>query len=257
MPRKPVGWRKEPARHALAAKGVKTGTRHRMGVPSAHESPTNPEDHVSVGGNNWSVESFLDGTHADLRMDDHIGWKWDGDETSWDIFILRMAKSGIKNEFQKNMDLTGLEYDAVRKLIANENYDLESAVYSLTGDNVFWHFGETDDIDHEMIIEYAQDEIHLNRDQRDAFVEYFWRNEKMGAIADFDQFKGTDAYKNLVKEVRSSFKNAHSWEEILDELSSDSWADTALEVKEEWIASKVYPELHRIGEQWLKKQAEE
>lgn len=27
MTRKPVGWRKEPARHALAAKGIKTGTK--------------------------------------------------------------------------------------------------------------------------------------------------------------------------------------------------------------------------------------
>jgi hypothetical protein len=209
-------------------------------------------------GNNWSVSCNLDGTNADLRMDDHVGWRWDGDEASWDIFIIRMAKSRIKDEFLKNMELSGLEYETIRDMIANEDYDLESAVYSMTGDNVFWHFGEMGDADYDAVDNYAREDLSLDGKEKEAFHDYFWREADVRELTDFDAYKKKTAkysddgsYNSVKRSIREAFRNANDWSDVISEFSSEDRAYDTFEAQSMWINSVMYPELQRIGKKFV------
>jgi hypothetical protein len=258
MTTKPVGWRKESQRHALAAKGIETGRKSTASQPSYSAVPKETPKRIEIGGNNWSVKCDPDGSNAVLRMDDHIGWRWDGDETSWDVFIIRMAHSKLADDFAIQMGEADLDYDTIKKIIADEDYDLESSIYSATGDNVFWHFGDTDETEYQMIREYARDALDLNDAQMKEFEEHFWGEADLHGMTDFDTYmkeSGTEdyGYPAMKKELRETFSNAESWDDIIAEFQHYHWLETGVMAKESIVAKKVYPELERLGKPWKKK----
>jgi hypothetical protein len=246
------GWRKEPARHSLAARGMKTRPV-RKAMPVKFTKLV--DGRISIGGNNWSVECDPDGSHAILRMDDHIGWRWDGNENDWDIFIVRMSKSKIADEFIDEMKKAGLDYSVIKKMISDEDYELCDSVYALTGDNSFWHFGETGDREHEIVHDFSHD-FGLIGKQTEEFEEYFWEHEKTH-FTNFEAFKESEDYTKVEKDVRKIFRESKNLKEVMNELSSEDMMYSSIEAQDSWISSQVYPELDRISKLWSKEHPNE
>lgn len=255
------GWFRESRRHSLASRGIETGRKTRtLRVPRA---PTASEkrgaDHrIETGGSYWNIACNPDGSNATLRMDDPMGWRWDGDEDSWDIFLMRMAKSRVADEFLKAMEDSGLDYSAIRKMITDEDYDLDSAVYSLTGDNVFWHFGEMGDADYDAVDNYAREDLSLDGKEKEAFHDYFWREADVRGLTDFDAYKKETAkysddgsYNSVKRSIREAFKNANDWSDVISEFSSEDRAYDTFEAQNMWINSVMYPELQKVGKKFV------
>jgi len=257
MTNKPVGWRNEPARHALAAKGIET-TRNPHSSATARAVGASPGKRISAGGHNWSVECDPDGRNAKLRMDDMMGWRWSGNETSWDIFLVRMSRSRISDEFVNAMRDAGLNYADIKKIITSDRYDLDSSIYSMTGDNIFWHFGETNDQESEIIGDYAETVLELKGDDKKAFEDYFWRHG-MPRSTDFESYKretskssDDGSYGSMRAAVAKTFKDADSWEDVISAFSSEDWGYTSIQAQDMWVQHSIGKELNKVGKEFLK-----
>jgi hypothetical protein len=67
---KPAGWRKEPARHSLAAKGVKTGRVQRRSAPHGLASGLDGRYNGYKNYETWSVSLWLSNEQF---LDDQMG----------------------------------------------------------------------------------------------------------------------------------------------------------------------------------------
>jgi len=193
-----------------------------------------------------------------------MGWRWDGDESDWDIFIIRLSKSRVVKDFLDAIEESGLDYNQVKNIITAKNFDLESAVYSLTGDNVFWHFGETSDREGEVIEGFVDSQMSLSDEAKEEFAEYFWMKADLHDFASFEEYKkqtkgysDDGAYPQVENAVRKAFKQANDWNEILNEFDSEDWMYTALEAQEMWMNAVYWPELERVSKMWLKEHPRE
>jgi len=248
---KPVGWRKESQRHALAAKGIETGRKSTASQPSYSAVPKETPKRIEIGGNNWSIKCDPDGSNAVLRMDDHIGWRWDGDESDWDIFLIRMGHSKVRGEFLKHLGESGLDYEAIKKIITDEDFDMESAVYSISGDNLRWHFGETIETEDDLLYEEARS-MGMSDAQRREYQDFFYTEADTSDTIDFNAFKKTKYYKDAEKDIRNVFDEADSFSDVFSTLNNEAWNYRNIEAMMEYDSGIVYPEVIRINKLWEK-----
>jgi len=112
---KPVGWRKESQRHALASKGIKTGKKGTTSKPMFSKSRSTPENLKSSyfgarifspwagkeGGEVDGFQGFLNGWNIEIYPIEDKGWEYrlfrEKDQKEYDS----LSESSVGNDHAK------------------------------------------------------------------------------------------------------------------------------------------------------------
>ncbi len=221
MPEKPKGWVKEPVRHGLAAKGVKTG---RKANPSTRRAPRRKP--ISFSEDNWGFED--DGKNLKVRLGNWTtaGWHWDGNEDEMVGFLVRMSKAGhgVREQFLEAMKKEGVDFKAYRHILLAAARDGDG-LYEASGDNALWHFGEPEP-DSEMLDEEARqfaEEWGWSKEKIDAYIEgeEYWTYSN--PENDYDTY-AKEVGDDWARDIAERIEMADSWEEFMDDIASDDFA---------------------------------
>ncbi len=222
---KTVGWRKEPVRHGLAAKGIKTNVPHAYERPRGLSSMVGIPQRkpVSFSEHNWGFED--DGKNLKVRLGNwsDAGWHWDGDEDEMVGFLVRMAGSDVRREFLEKMKAEGVDFKAYRHILLAAARDGDG-LYQASGDNRLWHFGDMEP-DEEMLEENAR-EIAENwgwpQEKIDAYIEgqEYWTYSNPDNDYDTYASEMGDAWARAIKDT---IEMSDSWEDFMDEVGSEDF----------------------------------
>ena len=236
---KKSGWFKESERHSLASKGIKTGRKssysptNLMGLTLEHKKDIKervpdyaklPKE-VSIHKHNWSFEKEGNKIKLTLGNLSDAGWFWDGNQDDMVLFLDRINKSHIRDEFLQSMKETKISFNDLKPVLL-KSADKGSGLYSVTGDNVRWKFGE-DETDIAEELDYHVQEGHIKESQRGELEDEFWSNYQGVNYDDFIKENG----KLLKNSIKDSVKNSNSYDDFFNNM--DEVRDEANEYYQE------------------------
>jgi len=254
--RKPVGWRQEPGRHSLAARGIKTGQKRYQRKPRAYKPPTplappEPANILSfltahrgeklVEHENYSLR-VDDKGGLDLSLDDPMGWTWSGGEKELLGFVARLSGGRLTEKAMGDLD-TNAPFPLFKPLLL-ESAESGDGLYQVSGDNNLWEVGD---------FEYTADDMdwlyeQLPEDEHEAFGEYF--NDKANPDTSFKTYEKEEK-ANWVKDAKSRIERSDSWKDLADELkdAKEDWQNES-DGSWDWMRTQWDNEAARLKEQW-------
>jgi len=176
---------------------------------------------VSISEENWQLDIEEDGTmELGLGNWSNAGWRWTGDSTEMAGYLIRLASASI-SDVEGTMLKHGISFNDLKAIaIKNLNEDSDDGLYSLTGDNGRWHFGEgevdssylfddylegggTDNIyseeEHEKIYEKTW-ELYNTPSFEDFIEEHDYKQELIDALTESNTLDEFDVKTKEIKE---------------------------------------------------------
>ena len=169
-----------------------------------------PEKEVYIDKHNWSFEKKGNKMKVSLGNMSDAGWYWNGDEKDLIGFSYRLHHSKVSDEFYKTMGEENVTFEKLKPLYL-KSAETKDGLYQISGDNVFWHFGEGDDADEI----YLEDE-NLNEEQKNKFYDVYSPIK----YEEFEKSYGNE-YKQDVKKAINSSSSFKEFNEKLEGLSED------------------------------------
>jgi len=209
-----MGWKGESRRHSLARKGIRTNIDdgRRFDVSSfVAKGKKLPE--VDYGTDVWEFRVNPDGSMR-LRLGNMTtaGWYWTGDETDLGTFLVRIVNFGEMDEFKEAMAEAGISFDMLKPfLLKNIDEPDGNGMYSITGDNVRWKFGEAYDIDVDEEVEYLTSMYELSdEDKQEIKDEHYWNLTRVS----IDDFEKTKDYEEIKGDLEEAFKLSDDFDDF-------------------------------------------
>jgi hypothetical protein len=250
MKGKGSGWKNESRRHSLARKGVKTvlpdGRRFDV---SKFVANGNKLPEIDISRHNWSMKINPDGTmKLSLGNFSDAGWYWNGDESDLAIFLYRMMNSAVKDQFIEDIEEEGITFQMlVPQLIESMESPDGNGIYSLTGDNVRWHFGETFDQDIDVELDYVQEEYGLTDAEVNDLQETFWINET-GDYVDYDLFEKSELYDDIKSRFLHEIKTSDDFNDFADNMKE--FKEDVLFEMADYDSNIFYSDFNKIFHDW-------
>ncbi len=183
---------------------------------------------------NFSIEENGKGKYnLTLGNLSDAGWYWNGKEDQALGFMIRLARSGIKEEFLQKAEKEGLSWNNFKPLLLKAAMK-KDGLYELSGDNQMWHFGET----------YADSLSEAQSEYQRELEENGWTKEDAEKEAEAKQNHTKIKYDDFEKEYGSEYtaamdkliKESKSFKDFMDRLNSESFSY-------DWTEhSMLYPE---------------
>lgn len=246
------GWYGQRQQHAMASKGVRSGKiRQYRAKGDVIENPiTDPYDlpDFDINKHYWGLEKTGDEFSLRLGNWTDAGWHWSGDEQDFAGYLIRMSSAGqdVDRDFINIMDSYGVPFETLKELII-ESAKSGDGVYMITGDNVKWHFGQDGEREYEVLDYDIGENEGLTKKELEEFKEYYWM-EMDASSTDYDTFKESQYYKDLVDEITDAVENADSWEDVLNNLSGAK--EVGEEVSWEFSDSAVREDIYEKFNDW-------
>jgi len=167
------------------------------------------------------------------------GWHWDGDKSDLGGFFVRLANSGVTNDFLADMKSHGVSFADV-KADTVASVKAGDGVYELTGDNVQWHFGE-DMVDREGLID---DYVEQTGKTREEVEEAAYDID----VSDYDEFVKSDSFKEAKTELLGIVESADTFDELMGFLTDSKLKEKMIYSVMEWQRGKFDTEMmERLG----------
>jgi hypothetical protein len=170
---------------------------------------------TDIGNDNFSFR--VDEGNIHLSLDD-FGWRWSGEEDQINGFMARMVGTGseawdnLVEGFKENgITIQMLKPHLLKSLSGKLTPENDDGLYSLSGDNVRWHFGsgEYDDVNEGEADHFIQ-EGEITEDERDDFDEEFWNKWSDPTYEEWLEYEGNGKRELLKDEI----KKADDFEEL-------------------------------------------
>ena len=256
MKGKGSGWKGESRRHSLARKGVKTvlPDGRRFDVSKFIASGKFPE--IDVSRHNWSLKLNPDGTmKLSLGNMSDAGWYWSGDESDLALFLYRIMRSQVKDQFINDMKDDGLTYEMLLPIILESIESSDgNGIYALTGDNIRWKFGESYEIDVDSEMQYFTENWELSKkDQEGIIEEYEWRSKWDNM--NYDEFEKSDEFDEIKKKLIHEIKTSYDFEDF--DANMKELKDDVMWIMMDYDMNEGYEQMHNAFMRWKDKQKKE
>jgi hypothetical protein len=182
--------------------------------------------YIDIQEKNYGIK-YMGNGHWELRLGNltDAGWYWTGDESSMLSFLARLDKSTVRDEFLRDMKGAGLSWNDIKSILQRNMIRTEDGLYSLSGDNSAWEFGNLDDPFSEDVRNFLDDgSFDIEEGKRDEIENAAYDYEDLS----YDSFvnKYGDDYRKL---MRGIINNAKSLDDFLNKISSE---DVVLDIHE-------------------------
>jgi phosphotransferase system IIB component len=182
-----------------------------------------------------------DGGKYSLRLGNWTtaGWHWDGDKSDLGGFFVRLANSGVTDDFLADMKSNGVSFADV-KADTVASVKSGNGVYELTGDNVQWHFGQ-ETIDMEALIDEYVEQTGKTREEIEGIAYDI-------NLSDYDDFVKSNAFKEAKAELLGIVESADSFDALMGNLSSSKLKEKMIYSVMDWQTEKFHEEMGvRLG----------
>jgi len=160
--------------------------------------------------------------HISLGNFSDAGWYWSGDKKDLMDFLIRLAKSQVAEEFIEQMKKHKITLSDIKKDVALSIRKYNSGIYPITGDNVLWHFGETD-----FYIYSEEIEKEYGEDFWDYFTYSYERFIKKG-------------YGKQVKEILMKIlRKSKTFTELFYNITSEDTKEDIFEIIQEYFDYEI------------------
>lgn len=151
-----------------------------------------------------------------FSVDDRMGWRWSGDDESFLLGILRVGKSSVAEQFDKELDETSITKNDIKRAIRHSlAKDPKDGLFTLIGDNQayrdFQGLGDSEwsDRDYEV---------------KECLENNFYDKDKASAVSDDILDKGLmnvrsseNIFNEYEKEIAKNFEDGKTWYEYVEE----------------------------------------
>jgi len=181
---------------------------------------------VSINNENFSFR--VDDGNIHLSLDD-FGWRWSGEEDQLNGFMARMEGTGTQawSILVSGLEDAGITVEMLKPhLLKNLSGKLtpqnDDGLYSLSGDNVRWHFG--DDFENENAqegeFEHFVQQGELNKDEEEEFEEEFWNHFNTPSYEKWLEYEG-ESKRELLKDNIKSAKDFDELQNSYNDVKED------------------------------------
>lgn len=227
------GWHFQTVRHSNARKYGRAGGTY---------SNTRLKN-LDISGKYYSMRWKSDGKQ-DLSLSlgnlSDAGWYWNGSKENLIGFIQRLSSSKTREEFLKDINNSGVEYDDLKPLLI-KSAEKADGLYEITGDNARWKFGE--EFDSESTKQYIEDDfteqleragIRIGKDNKEKILQEatdyaFDKADYKGMT--FDDYATKKTKKEYSEQIKKIINKSKNFNELMDELQEikDDWYQDAWE----------------------------
>jgi hypothetical protein len=188
---------------------------------------------INIYHKNWTLD-IENGKVTGLSLGNmtDAGWYWhlnDNDANeSLNTFLIRVANSGIKDEFIETMKKENVDFNIFKKqILINLSKPLKNdetsddGLYTLSGDANNWKFGQESDSTstEESFLQDVDDD-----DDADKIREESYMHQEAPQYQDWLEKQGGSVRKQVIELLN----NAYSFESYFDELNSEEFTHRIL-----------------------------
>jgi len=163
---------------------------------------------ISFSGHNYSFDKEGDKIKLSLGNMTDAGWFWDGDKNDLADYFIRLKNSKVRDEFIADANKNGLKLSDVKAQLIKD-IQKGDGVYTISGDNRLWRFGEGDEPD----FDSAYDDIDRTPEEKEKIEDEFY-NQYETSFDEFEKIYGKDIRRELLNAVNSS----KDFEELFSEI---------------------------------------
>ncbi len=143
-----------------------------------------------------------------LSLDD-FGWRWSGEEDQLNGFMARMSGSEVWNQLVSDfkdakVTVGMLKPHLLKNLSGKLTDENDDGLYTLSGDNGRWHFGEDDEFVIEGEFDHFNQEGDLKDNEKEEFEEEFWRHYKSPTYERWLEVEGNGARQELIDGINNA-----------------------------------------------------
>ena len=158
----------------------------------------------------WGLQ-FENGKVSRVRLGNMVdtGWYWSGKGDQFNTFMARMADSDEWEQMVSDLNEEGISIGMIkRQLLKNLSGKLtaenDDGLYSLSGDNGRWKFGDDDEWIIEGEFDHFNNQGDLQDDEKEEFEEEFWNHYKSPTYERWLEVEGNGARQELIDGIKNS-----------------------------------------------------